>query len=73
MVTFAIISLVGGNVFINDTFQADDSKRGEVSAVYAECKAAARMLTPCMLISERRDGLIIFSDVETGYQLVVEK
>lgn len=73
MVTFAIISLVTGNVFINDTFQADDSKPGEISAVYAECKAAERMLSPCMLMSERHDGRIVFTNVESWYQLVVEK
>ncbi len=73
MVTFAIISLVSGNVFINDTFQADDSKRGEVSTVYAECKAAERMLSPCMLMSQRQDGRIVFTNVESWYQLVVEK
>lgn len=73
MITFAIISLVGGSVFINDSFQADDSKPGQISAVYSECKAAERMLTPCMLMSERQDGRIVFSNVEAGYQLVVEK
>ena len=73
MVTFAIISLAAGNVFINDTFHADDSKRGEISTVYAECKAAERMLSPCMLMSEREDGRIVFSNVEYWYQLVVEK
>lgn len=73
MVTFAIISLVSGNVFINDTFQADDSKPGEISTVYAKCKAFERMLSPCLLMSERKDGKIVFSDVESFYQLVVEK
>ena len=73
MVTFAIISLVAGNVFINDTFPADDSKPGEISTVYADCKAAERMLSPCMLMSERQDGRIVFTNVESWYQLVVEK
>ncbi len=73
MITFAIISLVAGNVFVNDTFQADDSKPGQISAVYADCKKEERMLSPCMLMSERQDGRIVFTNVESWYQLVVEK
>lgn len=36
-------------------------------------EAAERMLSPCMLMSERDDGKIVFTNVETWYQLVVEK
>lgn len=73
MITFAIITLVAGEVMINDTFQADDSKPGEISTVYADCKAAERMLSPCMLMSVRDDGKIVFTNVESWYQLVVAK
>lgn len=73
MITFAIISLVSGNVYVNDTFTTEDSKPGDIRATYADCKAGERMLSPCVLMSERRDGLIVFSNIEAGYQLVVEK
>lgn len=73
MITFAIITLVSGNVFINDTFTTEDKKPGDIRAAYADCKAAERMLSPCMLMSERNDGRIVFSNIEAGYQLVVEK
>lgn len=73
MITFAIITVVSGEVFINDTFPADDIQSGAVSAAYADCKAAERMLSPCMLMSERQDGRIVFTNVETWFQLVVEK
>ena len=73
MVTFAIISLVAGNVFINDTFPADDSKQGDITDAYNDCKANERMLSPCMLMSVRDDKTIVFTNVETWYQLVVAK
>lgn len=73
MITFAIITLVSGNVFVNDTFTTEDKKPGDISAAYVDCKAAERMLSPCMLMSERQDGRIVFTNVESWYQLVVEK
>lgn len=73
VITFAIISLVSGNVFINDTFTTEDKNPGDISAAYADCKAAERMLSPCMLMSERKDGRIVFTNVESWFQLVVEK
>ena len=73
MITFAIITLVNGEVFVNDTFQADYSKRGEISSAYADCKKEERMLSPCMLMSVRDDKTIVFTNVETWYQLVVAK
>lgn len=72
MITFAIITLVSGDVFINDTFQADDSKPGEVSAAFADCQAGARMLSPCLLMTESATRTT-FTNVKTWYQLVVEK
>lgn len=73
MITFAIITLVSGEVMINDTFQADENKQGQITDAYNDCKANERMLSPCMLMSVRDDKTIVFTNVETWYQLVVEK
>ena len=72
MITFAIVAVVAGQVYVNDTFITEDKAAGDISAVYQECKAAERMLAPCLLMSQRQDGITVFSNVETGYQMVVE-
>ncbi|QHR65596.1 hypothetical protein nepoznato_147 [Escherichia phage nepoznato] len=73
MITFAIVAVVAGQVYVNETFTTEDKAAGDITAAYNECKAAERMLSPCLLMSERDDGLTVFSNVENGYQLVVSK
>lgn len=70
MITFAILSIINGTAYINDQFVAQP---GEVKEVYQECKKHERMLSPCLLMSERNDGKIVFTNIETWQQLVVEK
>lgn len=72
MITFAIITLVSGQVYVNDIFPADETKRGEINQAHKECKANERMLSPCMLMSQRNDGYTVFTNVESWYQLVVK-
>lgn len=73
MITFAIVTAISGNVYVNDTFTTADTKPGDITATYAECKKSERMLSPCLLMSERDDGSTVFTNVESWYQLVVKK
>ncbi|WAX24855.1 hypothetical protein [Escherichia phage vB_EcoM_DE16] len=73
MITFAIVAVVAGQVYVNDTFTTEDKAAGDITAVYNKCKAVERMLAPCMLMSERQDGITVFTNIETGYQMVVTK
>lgn len=73
MITFAIVTVVAGQVYVNDTFTTEDKATGDITAAFNECKAVERMLAPCMLMSERQDGITVFTNLETGYQMIVEK
>lgn len=73
MITFAIVAVVAGQVYVNDTFTTEDKTAGDITAAYNECKEVGRMLAPCLLMSERQDGITVFTNLETGYQMIVEK
>lgn len=72
MITFALISVVSGQVFVDDTFDATPSVGGDITVAYQDCKRSETMLSKCHLMTVRKDGNIIFTDLKTMKQLVVE-
>ena len=69
--TIVALSLIAGNVTINDTYQTTESYT--LNDAVKDCNQDKKMIDHCMLMQSRDKNTLVFTDLNTFQQLVVNK
>ena len=69
--TIVALSLIAGNVVIDDTYQTTESYT--LNDALQDCNHSKKMIDHCMLMQNRDKNTLVFTDLNTFQQLIVNK
>lgn len=70
IVTIALITVLNGQLFDLETYEADYNPQS-VHAALMECKKKERMLKPCMMRLQRSEKVTTYVNLDSWYQFNV--